>query len=154
MIREEIQATVKSTSQRTRWSVRRILSHIGIKESTYFRWCHLKGDAAPSMSGFRARKILPEEEQAVIGFALAHPGEGYRRLTYMMIDQDIAFLSKSDVYRILKRHDLLSRWKPPRCATRPRPSPPTASSSGLAYGHYVSLHCGTLVFSGNLYRWL
>lgn len=36
-----------------------------------------------------------------------HPGEGYRRLTYMMLDESIVAVSPSSVYRILKNANLL-----------------------------------------------
>jgi transposase InsO family protein len=58
-------------------------------------------------------------------FALSHPRDGYRRLAWMMVDQDVAFLSPSSVYRILDEDDLLSRYKPSRSLGQ-KPQPPTA----------------------------
>jgi hypothetical protein len=55
--------------------------------------------------------ILPEEKAAVIDYALAHPKDGYRRLAWQMVDGDVAYLSPSSVYRVLKEADLLYRWK-------------------------------------------
>ena len=46
-------------------------------------------------------------------YAKDHPRDGYRRLAWMMVDEDIVYLSPSTVYRILDRHDLLYRWKRP-----------------------------------------
>ncbi len=43
-------------------------------------------------------------------FFLAHPEEGYRRLTYMIIDADIVAVSSSSVYRVLKAGGYLNRW--------------------------------------------
>jgi transposase InsO family protein len=54
---------------------------------------------------------LPEEVEAAVAYARAHPREGYRRLTWMMVDEDEVYLTPSTVYRILDRHDLLYRWK-------------------------------------------
>jgi len=45
-----------------------------------------------------------------VAFAKKHPGEGYRRLTYMMLDADIVAVSPSTTYRILKAAGLLNRW--------------------------------------------
>ena len=36
--------------------------------------------------------------------------EGYRRLTYMMMDDDVIAVSPSSVYRVLTHASLLSRW--------------------------------------------
>lgn len=69
-------------------------------------------------------QVLPEEEEAVTTYALEHPREGYRRLAWMMIDEDIVYLSPSTVYRILDRRDLLCRWKPPSAAGQ-KPVPPS-----------------------------
>jgi len=69
-------------------------------------------------------QILSEEEAAVKTYALNHPREGYRRLAWMMIDEEIAFVSPSSVYRILDRNDLLCRWKPSSAAGQ-KPEPPT-----------------------------
>lgn len=50
----------------------------------------------------------------------------FRELAYAMIDEDFAYLLPSSVYRILKKHDLITAWKrvqwaPPKQqrATRP-----------------------------------
>ncbi len=45
--------------------------------------------------------------------------EGYRRLTFMMLDQDIVAVSPSSVYRVLKKAGLLRQWakKPSRKGT-------------------------------------
>jgi len=48
----------------------------------------------------------------VVAYAREHPGEGYRRLTYMMIDADVAFLSPATVYRILSAEKMLGQ--PPK----------------------------------------
>ena len=57
-------------------------------------------------------------------FALQYPRDGYRRLSWMMVDQDVAYLSPSSVYRILDDFDLLSRWKPSTSVGR-KPEPPS-----------------------------
>ena len=50
------------------------------------------------------------EKQAIIGFHLKNPLEGYRRLTFMMLDADIVAVSPSSVWRVLGQAGLLSRW--------------------------------------------
>jgi transposase InsO family protein len=70
-------------------------------------------------------QALPEEVEAVRSFALKHSRDGYRRLAWMMVDQDVAYLSPSSVYRILDELELLCRYKPSR-AVGSKPEPPTA----------------------------
>ena len=43
-------------------------------------------------------------------FWYKNPLEGYRRCTYMMMDQDIVAVSPSSVYRVLSKAGLLKRW--------------------------------------------
>lgn len=70
-----------------------------------------------------AHGVLPEEKEAVITYALSHPKEGYRRLTWMMVDEDVAYLSPASVYRILRDADLLCRWKRSRRSGQAPPEP-------------------------------
>ena len=56
--------------------------------------------------------LTDEEKQAIIAFHDKFPLEGYRRLTFMMIDADVAAASASSVYRVLSRAGLLDRWNP------------------------------------------
>ena len=50
------------------------------------------------------------EKKAIIDFYHQYPLEGYRRLTYMMLDADVVHVSPSSVYRVLSSQGLLRRW--------------------------------------------
>lgn len=50
-----------------------------------------------------------EEKQAIVAFHGRHPLEGYRRLTFMMLDADVVAASPSSVYRVLKAAGLLEK---------------------------------------------
>lgn len=50
------------------------------------------------------------EKQEIIKFHLNYPLEGYRRLTFMMLDRNIVAVSPSSVYRVLSAAGLLKRW--------------------------------------------
>ena len=50
------------------------------------------------------------EKQAIIGFHLKNPLEGYRRLTFMMLDADIVAVSPASVWRVLGQAGLLRKW--------------------------------------------
>ena len=52
------------------------------------------------------------ERDAIIEFHHQFPLEGYRRLTFMMLDRDIVAVSPSSTYRVLKGAGLLDGWKP------------------------------------------
>jgi len=95
-------------------SLREVLEQLGLSRARYYRW--LERAAAGDLSDHVKvpcswRRPLPEEEAAVVEFALAHPQDGYRRLAWMMVDANVAYLRPSAVYGVLDRRDLLSRWK-------------------------------------------
>lgn len=50
------------------------------------------------------------EKQAILDYQAQYPLEGYRRLTYMMIDADVVAVSPSSVFRVLRQADRLRRW--------------------------------------------
>jgi transposase InsO family protein len=56
--------------------------------------------------------LQESEKNSIEEFHKKHPKEGYRRLTYMMIDQDVVACSPSSVYRVLKERNLLDKWNP------------------------------------------
>ena len=47
---------------------------------------------------------------AIIDFNLKNPLEGYRRLTFMMLDAEIVAVSPTSVWRVLGQAGLLSKW--------------------------------------------
>ncbi|MGQ0646160.1 MAG: IS3 family transposase [Gemmatimonadaceae bacterium] len=118
---------VRQARDRTGWSVRRILSHLGLTKARYREW--LKREARDALTdrppvAWNRDGILERERDAVQAYARAHPRDGYRRLTWQMLDADVACLSESSVYRILREADLLFRWKR-SAASGPPPAKPT-----------------------------
>ena len=97
-------------------SITTSLRHLGVKRSTYFRWKKAerwqeqKREPTPPTQAFEA---LPEEKQAVVDYALLHPEIRHRELSWRMVDDDVAYLSQSTVYRILKGERLM-RERPGR----------------------------------------
>jgi len=56
--------------------------------------------------------LTETEQQAILGFHEQHPLEGYRRLTFMMLDADVVAASPSSVYRVLKEAGVLEKHNP------------------------------------------
>lgn len=50
------------------------------------------------------------EREAILAFHAQHPLEGYRRLTYMLMDADRVAASPATVYRVLKAAGCFQRW--------------------------------------------
>ncbi|GIW89865.1 MAG: hypothetical protein KatS3mg109_0297 [Pirellulaceae bacterium] len=86
---------------------------LGICRSKFYLWQQHYGKVREQDRWIpRDHWITPEERQAIIDYARKHPGVGYRRLTFMMMDEDIVAVSPATVYRVLKQEGLLSRPSP------------------------------------------
>jgi transposase InsO family protein len=89
-----------------------LVSIIGISRSKYYDWRRRYGKVNEHNSWIPRDFWLEEwEKEAIMEFSGSHPLDGYRRLTYMMLDADVVAVSASSVYRVLKRGGLLTRWK-------------------------------------------
>lgn len=109
-------ATVERAQEQSGQPLSWILSELGLTRSVYYDWLERlkEGTLVDRVVVPRSPlAVLLEEVEAVVDYAKTQPREGYRRLTWMMIDGDIAYLTPSTVYRILDRYDLLYRWKRP-----------------------------------------
>lgn len=85
-----------------------ILKHLGIGRTTFHRWQDWK---PTDKKGFvHPSRPLKSEEEAVIAYAEAHVGTGYKKLTYQMLDEGVVVLTPAQVYPILCRENLLDRW--------------------------------------------
>ena len=105
---------IKVQMRRTQYKLGKLLDLYGISKSKYHSWVAARRSPQPSLLKQNKRKnilsILPIEELKVISFRRKHKDIGYRKLTWMMIDQNIAFLSESMVYKVLSRHNMLYGW--------------------------------------------
>jgi transposase InsO family protein len=73
-------------------------------------------------------KITEKEKDCVIEYALSHTHYNHRELSYRMIDENIAYMSSSSVYRILRENNLIvlkgkrripQKWDPHAKLTKP-----------------------------------
>jgi transposase InsO family protein len=102
---------IKRWSKKTGVAVTYFVAWLGIAPSKYYDWQSRYGKANEHNALVPRDFWLEDwEKQAIVNFHLEHPLEGYRRLTFMMLDQDIVAVSPSSVYRVLSAADLLRRW--------------------------------------------
>ena len=88
-----------------------LVGWLGISESKYHHWRHRYGKENEHNWWIpRDWWLLDWEKAAIIEFARDHPLEGYRRLTYMMLDGGIVSASPTTVYRTLRDAGMLRRW--------------------------------------------
>ena len=54
--------------------------------------------------------LEPWEKRAILDFQAQFPLEGYRRLTFMMLDRNVVAVSPASVWQVLHHAGRLSRW--------------------------------------------
>ena len=87
-----------------------MLQWIGISERKYYKWKQRHGQKNAHNAPIpKEHWLLEWEKDAIIKYHFKHPLDGYRRLCYMMIDANVAAVSPSSVYRVLKQAGLLKR---------------------------------------------
>jgi putative transposase len=98
-------------SEKTEIPADQFIAWIGIQRGKYYSW-KLRYGKANEHNGRIPRDhwLTPIEKQAVLDYHEEHPLDGYRRLTYMMIDADVVAASPSTVHRVLRAAGRLDRW--------------------------------------------
>jgi putative transposase len=86
---------------------------IGISRSKYQDWVQRFGKVNEHNAWVPRDHWLTKDENArICSFARQHPCEGYRRMTFMMLDADVVACSPASVYRVLKKAGLLAGQTP------------------------------------------
>jgi putative transposase len=110
-VRDEVVDFVTRWSRETDIPVAHLVEWLEVSPSKYYDWRRRYGQANEHNGRVPRTFWLQEwEREAIIDFYRKHPDEGYRRLTYMMIDTDVVAASPSSVYRVLTQAKLLNRW--------------------------------------------
>jgi putative transposase len=94
---------------------KRILAWMSLPTSKEHRWKQHYGRPHAHNSHIpRDGWLQAWEKQVIIDYHRRFPLEGYRRLTSMMLDQDVVAVSPSSVSRVLKGAGLIDRnkWAP------------------------------------------
>jgi putative transposase len=128
-LQREVHRLVAEVKARSGWPAKQALAALGVSRRTYYRW--LKEEAwaralpAEPVKPVQPFEALPEEKGAVLAYARRHAGLRHRELAWRMVDEDVACLSPSTVYRILKEAHLVCPWR--RRAKRRRSAEEKAS---------------------------
>jgi transposase InsO family protein len=112
-LQQQVHVTVQATKERSGWSAQRTLAALGISRGSYYRWLQAEAWAKEQadVRPVQAFEALAEERAAVLAYARQHPAIRHRELAWRMIDEEVAFLSPSTVYRILREANLMCRQR-------------------------------------------
>jgi transposase InsO family protein len=110
-VRDEVIDYVGKWSGRTELPAKQLVRWIGVGMSKFYAWRERYGKVNEH------NRLVPRdhwleawEREAIMAFHAEHPLEGYRRLTYMMMDADRVAASPATVYRVLAGAGCFARW--------------------------------------------
>jgi len=105
---------VRDWSQKTELPRHRLVRWIGIARSKFFDWQQRYGRVNEHNAWVpRDHWLSEQEKRTILDFQTQYPLEGYRRLTFMMLDRDLVAASPASVYRVLKNAGVLRRGASP-----------------------------------------
>ena len=111
--RDQLVDFVRDWSGKTDLPACRFLPWVGISSSKFHDWKKRFGKVNEHNALVpRDHWLTDDEKDRIQAFARTHPLEGYRRLTFMMLDADVAACSPASVYRVLKAAGLLAGSSP------------------------------------------
>lgn len=89
-IRDRVVDYVHEWNRKTEISVERLVAWLGIRRSKFYNWRNRYGKANEHNGKIpRDFWLEPWEKDAIIRYHLEHPLDGYRRLTFMMLDDNV-----------------------------------------------------------------
>ena len=93
-----------------------VLTDLGLASSTFYEWQQraARGELENQIVVPKIPRLpaTPTEVERVVRYAVAHPLLGYKRLTWALVDENVAFLRPWMVYVILVEYQLLGRRAP------------------------------------------
>lgn len=109
-LRDEVVDFVATWSEKTELAKERFIRWLGIHRAKFFDWKLRYGKVNEHNASIpRDHWLLPEEKQMIVDYHDAHPLDGYRRLTFRMLDENLVACSPKTVWRVLKDAGRLDR---------------------------------------------
>lgn len=110
-MRDEVVDYVHKWSERTELSAKQLVRWLGVGMSKFYDWKRRFGMVNEHNARVpRDHWLEAWEKQRIFAFHAEHPLEGYRRLTYMMLDANIVAASPTTVYRVMNAAGCFDRW--------------------------------------------
>ena len=154
-MRDQIVDFVRRWSDKTEIHAGRFIQWLGIAPSKFYSWRRRYG-SLNEHNGWVPRDFWLEEweKQAILDFYRQHPLEGYRRLTFMMLDADIVAVSPSSVWLVLSRAGAAAQVERQNVAERDGLPTAARAASTLAYRRFLHQHLGYVLLPVQRAGWL
>jgi len=109
--REIVEREIMRYRLKTGLPIKTLLRYAGIPERTWREWGERRGIKTGHNNNIpKGYHLTPEEISAIVSYCTDNSLKGYRVQCWEMVDKDIAFVSASSVYNVIKRYDLGKKW--------------------------------------------
>ena len=110
-VRDAVVDFIRDWAEKTGLAIEQLLVWMELSVGKFYHWRQRYGQANQHNGRVPRDFWLQDwEKQAILDYQELYPTEGYRRLTYMMIDADVVAVSPSSVFRVLSEAGRLRRW--------------------------------------------
>ena len=109
--RDEVVDFLRALAAKTELPRERVLRWAGLSRAKFAEWIKRYGKANEHNAMVpRDHWVTGEERARILDFHAKHPLDGYRRITFMMLDQDVVAVSPTTTWRVLSAAGVLDRW--------------------------------------------
>jgi transposase InsO family protein len=110
-IRQIVEKEIMRYKNRTELTLESLLGYAGISKRTWQEWETRKDVETKHNNNIpKSNQLTPQEISAIIKYCRENPLKGYRMLCWEMVDKNVAFVSCSSVYNVIKRYNLGKKW--------------------------------------------
>lgn len=118
-VRDEVVKYCEKIKNESHLKITSVIQMTGINRVKYYDWQKRLGMGNNHNGAIpKAHWLTPDERQAIIDYASKYISsnsyylkDGYRRIAYMGLDENVFAVSPTSVYRVLSKAGLLSKWK-------------------------------------------
>jgi len=110
-VRENVEKEITRYRAMTGLPLDFLLARSGISRRTWWEWETRKGvETKHNDNTPKNHHLTPEETAAIVSYCTENPLKGYRMQCWEMVDKNVAYVSCSSVYNVIKRYNLGKKW--------------------------------------------
>jgi len=110
-VRRTAEREIRRYHAKTGLPITTLLKYAGIPHRTWREWSQRRDIQTRHNNNIpKAYYLTPEEVKAIVAYCADNSLKGYRMQCWEMVDKDVAFVSCSSVYNVIKRHNLDKKW--------------------------------------------
>lgn len=112
-MRDAVVDFIRGWAEKTDLAIERLLEWLELSAGKFYDWRQRYGRTNQHNGSVPRDFWLRDwEKKAILDYQELYPLEGYRRLSYMMMDADVVAVSPSSVFRVLSEAGRLRKWAP------------------------------------------